>query len=210
MDLVWRPDIKLRSRYVPWSRQVDLSDGLSLQPVLSHIFRNLGCRRQLLDGCEPLPVAPGAIIDPRQLYCHKVLELPCIRGAQAVSNTPMPRALAAVRWFLGGSSDQPKLLRRNVLPLAHPTAKARARSARYRLSCANREFCGGERSAPPRALQSRALQGNPSPRIKAGKMRRGHHSSLSYLVCHKAGYGHPQDDEGDLAVFLVAARRVKV
>ena len=46
-------------------------------------------------------------------------------------------------------------------------------------------------------------------RIKAGKMGRGH-LLASDLVSHKAGYGHPQDDKGDLAVFLVAARRVKV
>ena len=67
MDLVWRPDIKLRSRYLSPRRQIDLPDGLFLQPVFSHIFRGPGCRRQLLDGCESLPVAPGAIINPRQL-----------------------------------------------------------------------------------------------------------------------------------------------
>ena len=99
------------------------------------------------------------------LFCHHPMK-PCIRGDRAVSNTPMPRARAAALLFLGGSSGhQPKLLRRNVLPLAHPTAKARARSARYRLLCANREFCG-ERCAPPRLLQSRAIQEDPSPRIK--------------------------------------------
>ena len=97
----------------------------------------------------------------------------------------MPRARAAAQLFLGRSSGQSKLLRRNVLPLAHPTAKARARSARYQLLRENREFCGSERCSLPKELQSRALQGNPSlarrARIKAGKMRRGHHSSLSSL-----------------------------
>ena len=33
---------------------------------------------------------------------------------------------------------------------------------------------------------------------------------LGELIGHKAGCGHPQDDEGDLAVFLVTARRVEV
>ena len=70
VDFIWYPDIKLRSRYVSWSRQVDLPDCLSLQPVLSHIFRNLGCRRQMFDGCDSLPIAPGAIIDPCQLCCQ--------------------------------------------------------------------------------------------------------------------------------------------
>ena len=62
VDLIWHPDIKLWSRYAPPRRQVDLPDGLSLEPVLSHIFRGPGSRRQLLDGCYSPPVAPGAII----------------------------------------------------------------------------------------------------------------------------------------------------
>ena len=52
-------------------------------------------------------------------------------------------------------------------------------------------------------------------RIKAGKKCGGDtthlfHLLASDLVSHKAGYGHPQDDEGDLAVFLVAARCIEV
>ena len=70
VDLIWYPDIKLRSRYVSRSRQVDLPDCLFLQPVLGHILRNLGCRRQMFDGCDSLPIAPGAIIDPCQLCCQ--------------------------------------------------------------------------------------------------------------------------------------------
>ena len=106
MDLVWHPDIKLRSRYVPWSRQVDLPDSLLLEPVLGHIFRNLGSCGEAFDGCEPLPVAPGAIIGLRQLCCqarvhHHPMKL-CIRGAQAVSNTPMPQARAAAQLSPGG------------------------------------------------------------------------------------------------------------
>ena len=70
MDLVWRPDIKFRSRYAPRRRQVDLPDGLFLQPVLSRIERGPRCRRQLLDGGDSFPVAPGAIINPRQVRVH--------------------------------------------------------------------------------------------------------------------------------------------
>ena len=69
VHLIGGGHIELRAWDPPWRRQVYLPDGLFLQPVLSHIFRNLGCRRQLLDGCESLPVAPGAIIDPWQLCC---------------------------------------------------------------------------------------------------------------------------------------------
>ena len=35
-------------------------------------------------------------------------------------------------------------------------------------------------------------------------------SLLDELVGHKAGRGHPQDDEGDLAVFLAVTRVIKV
>ena len=55
MHLIGGGHIELRAWDPPWCRQVYLPDGLFLQPVLSHIFRNLGCRRQLLDGCESLP-----------------------------------------------------------------------------------------------------------------------------------------------------------
>ena len=70
MDLVCRPDIKFRSKYAPRRRQVDLPDGLFLQPVLSRIERGPRCRRQLLDGGDSFPVAPGAIINPRQVRVH--------------------------------------------------------------------------------------------------------------------------------------------
>ena len=53
-------------RYAPWDREVDLPDGLFLQPNPSQIFRYLGCRRQRLDSCEPLSVASGAVVYFRQ------------------------------------------------------------------------------------------------------------------------------------------------
>ena len=105
MDLVWHPDIKLRSRYVPWSRQVDLPDSLFLQPVLSHIFRNLGSRCQLFDGSESLPIALGAIIDLRQLCWQArvhIRELLSIPPALAISNMPKPQAQAAAQLSPGG------------------------------------------------------------------------------------------------------------
>ena len=60
MHLIGGWHIELRAWNPPRRRQVYLPNGLLLQPVLSQIFRNLGCRRQLIDGCESLSVAPGA------------------------------------------------------------------------------------------------------------------------------------------------------
>ena len=61
VDLVRRGDVKLRPRYAPWGRQIDLPDGLPFEPVLGLLLSHLCCRRQL-DGCEPLPVASGAVV----------------------------------------------------------------------------------------------------------------------------------------------------
>ena len=35
---------------------VDLADGLLFEPVLGLLLNHLFCRRQLFDGCEPLPL----------------------------------------------------------------------------------------------------------------------------------------------------------
>ena len=87
------------------SREVDLPDGLLLEPVLGHIFRNLGSCGEAFDGCEPLPVAPGAIVGLRQLCCqarvHHPMK-PSIRGAPAISNMPKPQAQAAAQLSPGG------------------------------------------------------------------------------------------------------------
>ena len=62
MDLVWYHHVKFRP-YVSGSRQIDLPDGLLLEPVLGLLLRHLCCRRQLFDGCEPLPVASGTVVN---------------------------------------------------------------------------------------------------------------------------------------------------
>ena len=54
---IWHCHVKLRPLYAPWGRQIDLPDSLPFEPVLGLLFSHLGCRRQLLDGCEPLQVA---------------------------------------------------------------------------------------------------------------------------------------------------------
>ena len=63
MDLVRCCHVKFRPWYVSWSRQIDLSDGLLLEPVLGLLFSHLCCRRKLFNGCEPLPVAPGTVVN---------------------------------------------------------------------------------------------------------------------------------------------------
>ena len=67
MDLVWYRHVKFRPWYVSWSRQIDLPDGLLFEPVLGLLLSHLCCRRQLFYGCEPLPVASGAVINSRKL-----------------------------------------------------------------------------------------------------------------------------------------------
>ena len=63
MDLVWHRNVKLRPWYVPWGGMVDLPDGQLFEPVLSLLLSHLCCRRQLFDGCEPLLVASGAVVN---------------------------------------------------------------------------------------------------------------------------------------------------
>ena len=62
VDLVGHRHVKLRPRYAPWGRQKDLPDGPPFEPVLGLLFSHLCCRCQFLDGCEPLPVASGAVV----------------------------------------------------------------------------------------------------------------------------------------------------
>ena len=47
MDLVWYRHVKFRPWYVSWSRQIDLADGLLLEPVLGLLLSHLCCRHQL-------------------------------------------------------------------------------------------------------------------------------------------------------------------
>ena len=63
MDLVWYRHVKFRPWYVSWSRQIDLPDGLLFEPVLGLLLSHLCCRRQLFDGCEPLPVTSGTVVN---------------------------------------------------------------------------------------------------------------------------------------------------
>ena len=56
MNLVW-------PWYVSWSRQIDLPDGLLLETVLGLLLSHLCCRCQLFDGCEPLLVTSGTVVN---------------------------------------------------------------------------------------------------------------------------------------------------
>ena len=67
MDLVWYHHVKFRPWYVSWSRQIDLPDGSLLEPVLGLLLSHLCCRRQLFNGCEPLPVTSGTVVNGSQL-----------------------------------------------------------------------------------------------------------------------------------------------
>ena len=63
MDLVLYRHVKFRPWYVSWSRQISLPDGLFLEPVLGLLLSHLCCRRKLFDGCEPLPVTSGTVVN---------------------------------------------------------------------------------------------------------------------------------------------------
>ena len=83
MDLVWYRHVKFRSWYVSWSRQIELPDGLLLGPVFGLLLSHLCCRRQLFDGCEPLPVTSGTVVNAcksgRQLFSclHRGITTSC-------------------------------------------------------------------------------------------------------------------------------------
>ena len=53
MDLVWHRHVKLRPWYVPWGGEVDLLDGLFLEPVLGLLLGHLCRRRQRLMAVSP-------------------------------------------------------------------------------------------------------------------------------------------------------------
>ena len=63
LDVVWYRHVKFRLWYVSWSRQIDMPDGLLSEPVLGMLLSHLCCRRQLFDGCEPLPVTSGTVVN---------------------------------------------------------------------------------------------------------------------------------------------------
>ena len=63
MNLGWYRHVKFRPCYVSWSRQIDLPDGLLLETVLDLLLSHLCCRCQLFDGCEPLPVTSGTVVN---------------------------------------------------------------------------------------------------------------------------------------------------
>ena len=155
---------------MPWGREVDLPDGLSLQPVVGNIFRKFGSCGEVFDGCEPLPVAPGAIIGLRQLWCQTRIyhwESPSIPPALAISNRPQPQARAAAQLFPEGWSGLPEPLQQNALQPFHPAARARGTFAPYRSLCGlegrhHVSSCDGGCSGRPRALQNKALRAIPS------------------------------------------------
>ena len=66
MDLVWYRHVKFRPWYVSWSRQIDLPDGLLLEPGLGLLLGHLGCGREIFDGRQSLPVSSGAVIIARK------------------------------------------------------------------------------------------------------------------------------------------------
>ena len=67
VDRVWHRHVKLWPWYVPWGGEVDLPDGLFLEPVLGLLLSHICCSRQLFYGCEPLSVASGAVINVPKL-----------------------------------------------------------------------------------------------------------------------------------------------
>ena len=167
VDLVWHTDIKLWAWDFSGSREVDLPDGLLLEPVLGHIFRNLGSCGEAFDGCEPLPVAPGAIIGLRQLCCqarvHHPMK-PSIPAAWSVSNMPKPQAQAAAQSSPGGSSGQREPLSRSVPSFSHLGARARATSQQPQSASRAVALSRVERRGRPQAEPSIVLRGDPSCR----------------------------------------------
>ena len=67
MDLVWYRHVKFRPWYVSWSRQIDLPNGLLLEPVFGLLLSHLCCRRQLFYACEPLSVTSGTVVNGKWL-----------------------------------------------------------------------------------------------------------------------------------------------
>ena len=63
MDLVWYRHVKFRPWYVSLSRQINLPDGLLLEPVFGLLLSLLCCKRQLFCGCKPLPVTSGTVVN---------------------------------------------------------------------------------------------------------------------------------------------------
>ena len=52
MNLVWYRHVKFRSWYMPWSRQIDLPDGLLLEPGLGLLLGHLDCAERFLMGAS--------------------------------------------------------------------------------------------------------------------------------------------------------------
>ena len=79
MDLIRYRHVKFRPWYVSGSRQIDLPDGLLLEPVFGLLLSHLCCRRQHFDGCEPLPVTSGAVVNGWQLFIWLHRSIPTAR-----------------------------------------------------------------------------------------------------------------------------------
>ena len=62
MDFVLYRHVEFRPWYVPWSRQIDLPEGLLLDQVLGLLLGHLGCSREIFDGRHSLLVSSGAVI----------------------------------------------------------------------------------------------------------------------------------------------------
>ena len=194
MDLVGHRHVKLRPRYAPWGRQIDLPDGLPFEPVLGLLFSHLRAPSSSLGGCSI----------GQRAYCRPWY-----------SSSPMSLQHADAT----GSGSCPVVTRRLVGPASIPAAKRIAVFSSCRQSSS--DFCAisidgvGQRAGDFVAAGAVADLKHWAVKLfgkthdirsqKTGfKLKRA--SLLSELV----GSGHPQDDKGDLTVFLAATRVIKV
>ena len=127
VGLVRRGDVKLRPRYAPWGRQIDLPDGLPFKPVLGLLLSHLCCRCQLLDGCEPPSSSLGGCSIGQGAYCRPLL----LRYSSSL--TSLQHADAT------GSGSYPVVARRLVGPVSTPAANRMAARSSCRQSSS--DFC---------------------------------------------------------------------
>ena len=193
MDLVGHRHVKLRPRYAPWGRQIDLPDGLPFEPVLGLLLSHLCCRRQILDGCEPLPVASGGCSIGQRAYCRPLL----LRYSSSLTSQHADAT---------GSGSCPVVARRLVGPASTPAAnRMAARSSCRQISS---DFCAisimvwargpgilWRRAACPTSsiarYSSSASIASIFPTSKTFK-RAIKHGLLGESVGHQPGRGHPR------------------
>ena len=212
MDLLGHHNVKLRPRYAPWGRQIDLPDGLPFEPVLGLLLSHLCCRRQLLDGCEPLPGASWGCSIGQRAYCRPLL----LRYSSSPTSLQHADAtgsgICQVVPRVGRASQHPRLEPNGCPVILPPELK--------RLFCAisimvwarglgilwRRVVCPTSSIARYSSSASIASIFPTSEKFKCAM----EHGLLGESVGHQTGRGHPQDDEGDLAVFLAITRVTKV